>query len=117
MVPYRRTVGRRPSLLPNPTLRSPQTNRVNPHSRLEARDDPAQGGGAACTTAHAGGLPAAAECLGRVAARLGFVTSQIKEIEEARRKRLEQEPETGPHAMVRLLARVVGGGLETAGIV
>src|SRR5580692_91038 len=30
-------------------------------------------------------------------ARLGFVISQIKEIEEARQKRLEQEPESGPH--------------------
>ena len=27
---------------------------------------------------------------------------------------LEQHPETGPHAMVRLLARVVGVGIETA---
>src|SRR5256885_12130294 len=43
-----------------------------------------------------------------------FVVSQIKEIEEARQKRLEQEPETEPHAMVRLLARVVGIGIETA---
>jgi hypothetical protein len=32
--------------------------------------------------------------------RLGFVVSQIREIEEARQKRLEQQPETGPHAMV-----------------
>jgi hypothetical protein len=39
-------------------------------------------------------------------ARLGFVVSQIKEIEEARQKRLEQEPETEPHAMVRHLVRV-----------
>src|SRR3979411_2135567 len=38
-------------------------------------------------------------------ARLGFIVSQMKEIEEARQKRLEQEPETEPHAMVRLLAR------------
>src|SRR5258706_6557295 len=45
---------------------------------------------------------------------LGFVISQIKEIEEARQERLEQEPETGPHAMVRHLARVVGVGIETA---
>ena len=29
-------------------------------------------------------------------------------------ERLEQEPETGPHAMVRQLARVVGIGIETA---
>ena len=47
-------------------------------------------------------------------ARLRFVISQIREIEEARQKRLEQEPETGPHAMVRLLARIVGVGIETA---
>src|SRR5580698_2830039 len=51
--------------------------------------------------------------LQRDIARLGFVISQIKEIEEARQERLEQEPETGPHAMVRHLARVVGG-IETA---
>ena len=47
-------------------------------------------------------------------ARLGFVVSQIREIEQARQKRLEQEPETGPHAMVRQVARVIGIGLETA---
>ena len=52
--------------------------------------------------------------LQRDMARLGFVISQIKEIEEARQKRLEQEPESGPHAMVRHLARVVGVGIETA---
>src|SRR6266513_1081268 len=47
-------------------------------------------------------------------ARLGFVVSHIREIEEARQKRLEQQPESGPHAMVRLLARIVGVGVETA---
>ena len=52
--------------------------------------------------------------LQRDLARLGFVVSQIKQIEKARQKRLEQHPETGPHAMVRLLARVVGIGIETA---
>src|SRR6202035_255145 len=52
--------------------------------------------------------------LQRDIARLGFVTRQIKEIEEARQERLEQEPENGPHAMVRHLARVVGVGIETA---
>src|SRR5258706_2727845 len=52
--------------------------------------------------------------LQRNMARLGVVVSQIKEIEEARQKRLEQEPETEPHAMVRHLARVVGIGIETA---
>src|SRR5204863_2919202 len=52
--------------------------------------------------------------LQRDMARLGFVMSQIREIEENRQKRLEQQPETGPHAMVRLLARIVGVGVETA---
>jgi transposase len=52
--------------------------------------------------------------LQRDMARLGFVMSQIRDIEDARRKRLEQQPETGPHAMVRLLNRVVGVGIETA---
>ena len=54
--------------------------------------------------------------LQRNMARLGFVVSQIKEIEAARQKRLEQEPETEPHVMVRHLARVVGLGVETADI-
>src|ERR1700746_2464749 len=52
--------------------------------------------------------------LQRDMARLGFVVSQIKEIEDARQKRLEQQHETGSHAMVRLLARIVGIGVETA---
>jgi transposase len=47
-------------------------------------------------------------------ARLRLLISQIREIENARQERLEQEPETGPHAMVRLLARIVGVGIETA---
>jgi len=33
-------------------------------------------------------------------ARLGFVVSQIPEIEQARQKRLAQQPESGRHAMV-----------------
>ena len=52
--------------------------------------------------------------LQRDMARLGFVVSQIKEIEEARQKRLEQQHETGPHAMVRRLARIVGVGCSAA---
>jgi transposase len=51
--------------------------------------------------------------LQRDMARLGCVVSQIREIGQARQKRLEQQPETGPHAMVRLLARIVGVGVET----
>jgi hypothetical protein len=45
--------------------------------------------------------------LQRDMARLGFVVSQIREVEEARQKRLEQRHETGTHAMVRRLARIV----------
>jgi transposase len=52
--------------------------------------------------------------LQRDTARLRFVMEQIKEIEAARLARLEAAPGTGPHAMVRLLARVIGIGLETA---
>src|SRR5215470_7424043 len=52
--------------------------------------------------------------LERDIARLGLVIGQIKQIEEARRQRLEEEPESRPHAMVRRLARVVGVGIETA---
>src|SRR5207248_2671480 len=66
----------------------------------------------------AGGLPARRRFTGmplppntlaelqRDMARLGFFVSQIREIEEARQKRLEQQPETGHHAMVRRLARI-----------
>ena len=52
--------------------------------------------------------------LQRDMARLSLVVSQIKEIEDARQKRLEQQHETGSHAMVSLLARIVGIGVETA---
>ncbi len=52
--------------------------------------------------------------LQRDMARLSFVVSQIREIEQARQKRLEQETETGPHTMVRQVARVIGIGIETA---
>jgi transposase len=46
--------------------------------------------------------------------RLALIRKQIEVIEQARLERLEQAPSTGPHAMVRLLARVVGVGIETA---
>jgi transposase len=52
--------------------------------------------------------------LRRDMARLRVVAEQIEEIETARLQRLEQEPGPRPHAMVRLLARVVGIGVETA---
>jgi hypothetical protein len=59
-------------------------------------------------------LPNVAAELEHDMARLGLVMGQIKQIEDARRKRLEEEPESGRHAMVRLLAWVVGVGIETA---
>ncbi len=46
--------------------------------------------------------------------RRRLVRDQIRQIEEARLDRLEQAPDDGPHAMVRLLARVIGVGIETA---
>ena len=52
--------------------------------------------------------------LERDIARLGLVIGQIKQLEEARQQRLEEEPESGRHAMVRRLVRVVGIGIETA---
>ncbi len=52
--------------------------------------------------------------LRRNLARLRFVSDQIREIEDTRLERLEQQPKEGPPAMVRLLARVIGVGIETA---
>src|SRR5436190_2481775 len=46
--------------------------------------------------------------------RRRLVSDQIRQVEEARLGRLEQAPSGGPHAMVRLLARVIGIGIETA---
>ena len=56
------------------------------------------------------------ECKGlsRCPSRKGVV-GRIKQIEKARQQRLEQPgSESGPQAKVRLLARVVGIGIETA---
>jgi len=52
--------------------------------------------------------------LRRDMARLQLVREQIAAIETARLARLEQAPGDTPHAMVRLLARVIGIGIETA---
>src|SRR4029434_5740245 len=46
--------------------------------------------------------------------RRRLVSDQIRQIEDARLERLKQAPSAGPHAMVRLLARVIGIGIETA---
>jgi hypothetical protein len=46
--------------------------------------------------------------LRRDMARRRLVSDQIRQIEDTRLERLEQAPCDGPHAMVRLLARVIG---------
>jgi transposase len=46
--------------------------------------------------------------------RRRLVSDQIRQIEDVRLERLERMPNEGPHAMVRLLARVIGVGIETA---
>jgi transposase len=46
--------------------------------------------------------------------RLALIREQIKAIEQARLERLEQAPKTGPNAMIRMLARIRGVGVETA---
>ena len=52
--------------------------------------------------------------LRRDMARLRLVMDQIREIEAARLEQLERRPEAGTHAMVHLLARIIGVGIETA---
>ena len=52
--------------------------------------------------------------LGRDMARLRFVMDQIKEVEADRLEQLARRPDEGTHAMIRLLARIVGVGIETA---
>jgi len=47
-------------------------------------------------------------------ARLAMVREQIDLIEQARLARIQEAPETAPNAMVRLVASIVGVGVETA---
>lgn len=68
-------------------------------------------------TAEAASLPPNAHAeLRRDIARLRVVRNQIKEIEQQRLQRIERAApaEKGSNAMIRLLARVIGIGLETA---
>lgn len=58
--------------------------------------------------------PNTLEEIRRDMARLAMVREQIELIEQARLVRIEQAPQTGPNAMVRLLASIVGLGVETA---
>jgi transposase len=48
--------------------------------------------------------------------RRRLVRDQIRQIEEARLERFDHAPGDGSHPMVRLLARVIGVGIETVGI-
>jgi transposase len=52
----------------------------------------------------------------RYLARLGVVRQQIQAIEQGRLRQLAMAPaeQEGPHAMMRLIARVLGVGIETA---
>jgi len=52
--------------------------------------------------------------LGRDMQRLRLVREQIRQIERARLECIKQAPNAGPNAMVLLLARVIGIGIETA---
>jgi len=52
--------------------------------------------------------------LGRDMARLRFIAEQIKAIEKTRLEQLHKAPEEGTHPMVRMLARIMGIGIETA---
>src|SRR5262249_53058220 len=61
-----------------------------------------------------GGTSATQYDCGNASRRVRFVRDQIKEIEEARLQRLKQDSKEGTHAMVRMLARVVAVGIETA---
>src|SRR3982075_3171114 len=45
--------------------------------------------------------------------RRRLVRDQIRQVQEARLERIEHAPSDRPHAMVRLLARVIGVGIET----
>ena len=51
--------------------------------------------------------------LRRYLARLRVVREHIRAIEQSRLGKLATTPEKGPHAMVRLIARVLGVGVET----
>jgi len=70
---------------------------------------------AALRTPEGVGIPANTMAeLQRDMARLQLVKEQTKEIEQMRLTRLAQPPADAPHAMLVLLARVVGVGVETA---
>ena len=67
---------------------------------------------AALRTAEGTGLRRHHRGFRRDMARLALVREQIGSIEKTRAERLERVPDTGPHAMVLRLARVIGIGIE-----
>ena len=70
---------------------------------------------AALRTPEGGAIPAnMLDEFRRDMARLAVVREQIEEIEQGRLERLEQAPAASPNAMVHLLARIIGVGIETA---
>jgi hypothetical protein len=54
--------------------------------------------------------------ISRDMARLAMLREQIKAIEQARQQRLDQAPDRGPHAMVLLLARIIGVGVDPSAL-
>ena len=112
---------------PEPRAREPCQRALTHHQPHEECARPSRGPGfkphlrkaperlAGLRTAEGTGLPAniIAE-FRRDMARLALIREQISSIEKTRAERLERAPDTGPHAMVRLLARVIGIGIETA---
>lgn len=82
---FKPTLRKAPQLLE--TLRTPEGVALSPNTLAELRRD---------------------------IARLSFVKEQIKEVETARLEQLQRAPGERRHAMVHLLTRVVGVGVETA---
>src|SRR3984893_13122297 len=109
---------------PEPRARVPCQRALTHHQSHEECARPSRGPGIQATsaqglaglrTAEGTGLPMAIiEEFRLDMARLALVREQISSIEKTRAERLERAPDTGPHAMVRLLARVIGIGIETA---
>src|SRR3954447_11781997 len=107
--------------------REPDEERPGPPRRPRLQADPAEGVGAPGGAAHGGGRAAAAEHARRAAPRHGPAAARAGADRGARGGapraaaggpprggRRRPPAEDRPHAMVRLLARVVGVGTETA---
>src|SRR3982751_6470527 len=99
-----RLINRMKAVLARLVIRSFKPELRNAPQRIEALSTPE-------------GLPIPSNTLDetrRDLARLAIIRAQIKTIEQARLECLEKAPNTGPHAMVRLLASIIGVGVETA---